>query len=152
MQFIADNMLGRLAKYLRIMGFDTLYPPRRDAHHRFATNLPNRKFLTRNSKYRQNAADSKALYINTETLSEQLRLVVNTLHLSIDSKRFFSRCLICNARLLSIPKEAARESVPPKSYSSHSDFVKCPQCGKIYWQGSHYQRMLATLHQIFPEL
>ena len=149
MKFLVDSMLGRLAKWLRILGYDTLYFSSLDDNDlvRMAR-AEGRMVLTRDREMvRRRGIDS--LLIESDNFKEQVRQVLHDLNLKQDSS--FSRCPVCNTSLQNIAKEAVREKVPPYVFKTQKRFSLCPQCDKIYWRGTHWQRMKERLKRLEEE-
>jgi len=142
-------MLGRLAKWLRILGYDTLYFSSLDDNDlvRIAR-AEGRMVLTRDRMMlRRKGIDS--LLIESDDFREQIPQLLHDLHLNLD--RSFSRCPVCNSPLQSVAKEAVRKRVPPYVFRTQEQFSLCPQCGKIYWRGTHWQRMRERLKRLEEE-
>jgi uncharacterized protein with PIN domain len=139
MRFIADAMLGTLAKWLRIMGYDTHFDPNLDDHQlvRLAR-AQDRVLLTRDRELARRRGLC-VLLITSEHLDAQVGQVLADLNLEPD--RSFSRCPICNALLAEIDRETARSRVPAYVAQTHKMFKSCPACQRVYWRGSHWQRM-----------
>ena len=149
MRFLVDSMLGRLAKWLRILGYDTLYFSSLDDNDlvRIAR-AEGRMVLTRDRlMVRRRGIDS--LFIESDDFMEQIRQLFHDLNLKLD--RSFSRCPVCNSPLQGVAKEAVRERVPPYVFRTQERFSLCPQCGKIYWRGTHWQRMRERLKRLEEE-
>lgn len=153
MKFIADNMLGKLAKYLRMMGYDTLFPAPQCA--KDLINLSkdeNRVILTRDSILIRDFKPENCLFIKSQCFSDQLIQVIKTYNLEINSDRFFTLCLICNKPLIDISKDEIKEKVPEKVYLSYKNFRQCTSCSRVYWRGGHTQRMERKLNTIISDL
>ena len=148
MKFVVDNMLGKLAHFLRILGYDTIYPPQRASDNRLQLDLPDRILLTRNTRYKRQHPNHKVIFIPTENIQQQLTFLINELPIEIKSEKLFSRCLDCNVPVTPIPKSEAHDKVPEKSYNFYTDFSRCPNCDKIYWRGTHTERILRMLKTI----
>lgn len=133
--FDVDGMLGRLAKWLRILGFDTAYPCRKPAEDRY--------FVTANKR----ARDPRAIVVEGAEPLEQLRQVLDATQAVPDPDLFLSRCLLCNVRVREIPNDDLRDRVPPGICAAISAFHECPRCGRIYWEGSHADRIRLRLRQ-----
>jgi hypothetical protein len=139
--FLADCMLGRLAKWLRILGYDTLYL--KDISDVMLIRLArqeNRVLLTRDTRLRS-ITNLQIIYIAHDHLAEQLIQVLKTLNLKPQPPLIFSRCLVCNTRLKNISRSKIRSNIPPYVYLRHRHFGQCPSCGRYYWMGTHYQKM-----------
>ena len=146
MRFIADAMLGTLAKWLRILGYDTQFDPDLDDHQlvRIAR-AQDRVLLTRDRELAQRRGLC-VLLVTSEQLDAQIGQVLAELKLT--PNRSFSRCPVCNEPLAEMDREMARSLVPPYVARTHKVFKSCPSCQRIYWRGSHWQRMDDQLAQI----
>lgn len=138
-------MLGRLAKWLRILGYDTLYVPSLDDGKlaRIAR-AEGRVLLTRDTQLIKRRG-IESLFIYSDDFLEQLRQVVGDLNLNVDNS--FTRCPVCNQVLRGIDREDVRERVPPYVFKNQERFSLCPDCGKIYWRGTHWERMRRLLEE-----
>jgi uncharacterized protein with PIN domain len=144
--FLADGMLGTLAKWLRIMGYDTVYDTRLDdnALVRLAR-AEGRILLTRDTDLLQRKG-TRCLFIASEVLEEQLLQVLQTFGLHVD--RPFSRCPVCNSPLEDVAKYEAWGQVPPFVFQTQERFSLCPECNRFYWRGTHWQKMLARVERL----
>ena len=143
-------MLGRLARWLRTLGFDTLYAP---APHdpelvRIAA-AEDRVLLTRDRHLVEHLRPRRALLITRDAPLAQLRQVVDACRLSPPA-RLFSRCLVCNGALRPATPDEAATLVPEASRGLPGPVQRCPDCGRVYWQGSHTRRMRETLAATLP--
>jgi uncharacterized protein with PIN domain len=143
MKFIADAMLGRLAKWLRILGYDTAYSPHRDDNQlvRLAR-AEGRLLLTRDRELARRRG-LQCLLIESDHLEEQLGQVLA--ELALTGEHSFSRCPVCNTPLQKVEKPKLEGRVPPHIFRTHQDFSLCPNCDKIYWPGTHWARMQEKL-------
>ena len=146
--FICDSMLGRLAKNLRMLGFDALYD--RDAGLKAlldAAEQQRRILLTRRTALLKKKPVQAAphIFIRSNDPAVQLREVIAACDLTATDTAPFSVCLRCNARLAAISKQAALGHVPEYVFATVAEFTACPQCGRIYWKGTHYARMTEEL-------
>jgi uncharacterized protein with PIN domain len=143
MRFIADAMLGRLARWMRLLGFDTLYLPDISDRMLLKTARQQERFiLTRDSHFLRADIDN-CLHIKSDHVAEQLLQVMQDLGLTPLSD---ARCAVCNGRLEHVrEKTSVRDSVPEHVYMSLNRFQRCTQCEKIYWQGSHYRNFMDTV-------
>jgi uncharacterized protein with PIN domain len=141
-RFMADVMLGRLARWLRVLGYDTLYTRKCiDSLHIVQAYREDRIILTRNSKIYKKIGPERALFINFDNFRKQIGEVIDTLNLNFDSNVFLSRCLECNLLLIPLPREEAQTKVPPYVFQTIEEFKTCPQCSKIFWSGTHIEEM-----------
>jgi uncharacterized protein with PIN domain len=146
MKFAADSMLGRLAKWLRVLGYDTHY---RGYYGPAVINQLAREGRCLLSRQRKTVdLDHNAVLINSNHVGEQLDELKKKLHLSPDRSQWFTRCLICNVLLRKAQKDKARENVPEYIFYQNVSGIRfCPSCGRYYWSGSHRQRMVKQLEQ-----
>jgi uncharacterized protein len=131
--FDVDGMLGRLAKWLRILGFDAAYP-------RISSTI-GRYFVTTKDRI----SGGKTIVVSGDDPMEQLKQVLTAIHVRPDQSLFFSRCLICNVPVVEIPKADVSGRVPEEILGSRSEFHECPQCRRVYWEGSHLGRIVRRL-------
>ncbi len=147
MRFVADDMLGRLAKWLRLLGYDVLYPaPARDAHLLRLAQAEGRVLLTRDRGLAERCSGGKVL-VKSEDPWKQLRQVIDELGLDVN-RGFLTRCAVCNEPIEAVPKEDVKDFVPPYVFRTHERFARCPVCGRVYWEGSHVERMRRKLAEI----
>ena len=150
-RFAADAMLGRLARWLRVLGFDTTYDAvladpelvRRAA-------AEDRVLLTRDRHLLRELRPAAAVEIRADNPLEQLRDVVATLALPAPAE-LFTRCLLCNAELSApLPEAEAMALLPADFREMPGPVRRCLACGKLYWHGSHVRRMRAALERALP--
>jgi uncharacterized protein with PIN domain len=149
-KFIVDGMLGKLTRWLRMLGQDVKYSTQlEDAELIALAEKEHRVLLTRDSELykRAIAKDVEAFYVEGRTEAEKLAELAERFGfpLTIDLKR--SRCPICNTRILLTPKEQLAGKVEKNTVTYYSEFWKCPNCGNIYWQGAHWKGITATLEE-----
>ena len=146
MKFLADNMLGRLATWLRLLGYDTAYLPDADDHELArVARAEDRLLLTRDVELTRRRG-VRHLLIESERTNEQLVQVSHALHLT--ARAAFSRCAECNIVLESASKEQVREQVPPFVFQTQDRFLRCRRCGKVYWRGTHWARIVAQIEDL----
>ena len=151
MKFIVDWLLCKLAKWLKILGFDTLYISKiEDENFITLAAREARIILTRDTGLIQKSGQMKHLFISSENWQEQLQQVLAAFDLW-DRVKPNSRCLECNVELKSLSRQSAKNLVAPFIYENARSFAICPQCGRVYWQGSHYQEMEAKIQEILSE-
>ena len=146
-KFIADTMLGRLAKWLRILGYDTLYPGQ-ESDQRLARIAAeeDRILLTRDTGLASRKGFRKLL-VHSNYLTEQLIEVIEAFDLRTKD-RDPSLCLLCNRPLREMEKDAVRDKVPPYVFQTQSCFYHCIECGKIYWAGTHLDHIRKELEKL----
>ena len=148
LKFIADAMLGRLARWLRILGHDVVYDSSISDNDLIARAIrEHRIILTMDRKLTERESAKNSLLIKSPSYKEQLKQVIT--HYNIDYKSgIFTRCLVCNNLLEPIEKEKIKDRIPPYVYSTQDEFDICQQCGRIYWSGTHRVKMLKMLDEI----
>ncbi len=148
LKFILDVHLGRLAKYLRLCGFDTLFSSFFEDREIIETaRLEDRAIITRDRLLLKAAGGTEGYLVKSQYHDEQLREVFERFDLK-NRVRLFSRCISCNSLLEEVKKEEIADRLLADTRRYFSSFRRCPQCDRIYWEGSHYDNMkksLATL-------
>lgn len=155
LRFLADANVGRLARWLRVLGFDAAYEPRLADPLIVARALAeDRVLLTRDDAMvrRRVVAGGRvrSVLLEDDRVSEQLRQVVRELELQsgLLGKRALTRCLECNVALEPREKGQVLDRLPPHVRATHDRFSQCPSCQRVYWPGTHWDRMrrrIATL-------
>jgi uncharacterized protein len=145
--FAADRMLGKLAKWLRIMGQDVIYGPHLSGYGLIrAARAEQRLILTRDRSLKKKHPPD-FLLIESDHYREQLRQVARVCGLDLTAKAL-TRCMECNTLLVPRAKDSVEKLVPPYVFSTQDKFFFCPQCRRVYWPGTHHERMLAELERI----
>jgi uncharacterized protein with PIN domain len=149
-KFIADGMLGKLTRWLRMLGQDVTYSTQlEDAELMATAEKENRVLLTRDSELYQRAIskDIDAFYVEGRTEAEKLAELAERFDfpLTIDLAR--SRCPRCNGRIRLTPKEQLAGKVEKNAFIYYNEFWKCSTCGRVYWQGAHWDGIRATLEE-----
>ena len=139
--FLLDGMLGSLARWLRIMGYDSVY--RKDlADGDMLNMLGERSLLTRDKQLAQRAGP-RGFYLESDDLDLQLSAVAERFGLRPDPER--TRCTACNGELEKAAKDEIRDEVGEGTWNGHQDFWRCRECGKVYWQGAHWKNIRRRL-------
>jgi len=150
-RFLADAMVGKLARWLRILGYDTLYFKEIDNDRLLElARSEGRWLITRDARLIGRRRVLSHTLIHDDRPEQQLQQIVRELHLS-PSAGLLTRCIECNAALESIPKEQARPAVPPYVFRTQEHFSRCPNCGRIYWKGTHEERIRKKLKELFED-
>ena len=145
--FLVDHMLIKLGKYLRILGHDAVWiPGERSLDLVARANREGRVFLTRNARLRhQEPRAARSVLISSDDPVIQLREVVHALHLQPEAL-LFTRCIRCNLPLEKVSDKAAIEDrVHPNVYECYRSFYRCPDCGTVFWKGSHVRNTCRKL-------
>jgi hypothetical protein len=149
MKFIVTQELGRLAKWLRILGCDTLYFESGNRSSLIITALrEERIILTRDLRVGRHPG-MKMVTIKSDFIKDQLKQVLEELGIHPIEEEMFSRCVICNERLAEIEKQKVKDRVPEYVFQTQDNFVTCPSCSRIYWQGTHWGNVSKMLGEIF---
>ena len=141
MKFVVDCMLGKLAKWLKILGFDALFFSKieDDALLDIAAD-ENRVLLTRDTRLIEKSKRVKLLFIESENWRTQVEQVLDEFDLWRDVKPN-SRCIECNVRIKDLPREKAKNLVTPFVFENADTFALCPDCGRVFWRGTHLKDM-----------
>jgi uncharacterized protein with PIN domain len=141
-RFIADEMVGKLARLMRMLGFDTIYHKEISDSRLIEISLSEKRtILTRDTRLVERVLVKDYVLIESGDPEIQLQELLKELHLAPDREKFLTRCLECNSILVDIEKEEIRGRVWPYTYATHDKFKICPVCGKIYWEGDHVKAM-----------
>ena len=148
-RFIVDHNVGKLAKWLRMMGYDTLFFNGSDDSAMIAAALAEgRVILTRGTgivkRRLVTSGKLKAVLLTSDEPVLQMKQVIAALKLDICFKPF-SICLECNRTLVERSREEVRERVPPYVFKTRNQYMECPACHRIYWRGTHWQAMKRKL-------
>jgi len=150
MKFLCDQMLGTLAKWLRIFGFDTFYANAEisDEDLLQVAKKENRIVITRDKQLIRigRKEDLQVIGVTSTDIDEQLRHVL--IDVKIDETAVLSRCSLCNTVLDKINKNAVKDKVPERVFNNNDTFWFCPKCNKIYWMGSHYDKMIKKINMV----
>ena len=132
LKFAADAALGRLSKWLRIMGYDCIYP----AVVKEQNFDDERMFLTRSTDVK----GTGIVFIGCNDIKDQIEFLIRLLPI-MENIQPFSRCVVCNTALKGIKKKEVLGDVPDHIYRTHDDFKFCSNCRKVFWPGTHKERM-----------
>lgn len=150
-KFILDVHLGKLARLLRMLGFDTLYRNDYEDSEIIETAVrENRIILTRDIGILKNSAVTHGYWLRSTESEEQIIEVLD--HFDLYSQiQPFHRCLTCNGLIGRVDKDDIRDELPPKIAEFFNEFYQCQECEKIYWKGSHYQKMESKIKKILEQ-
>jgi uncharacterized protein with PIN domain len=144
-KFAADRMLARVARWLRMLGADTIFDQRLDGAAMLkAARSEGRIMLTRDKRLKT-APD--VLYLDSNDFREQLRRIMARYPIDV-VQNAFSRCARCNTLLIEVDREVVRRRVPPFVYANNERFSACPGCSHLYWNGTHRERIIREVREI----
>ena len=148
-RFAVDAMLGRLARWLRVLGLDASYEADvADADLVRRAYDEDRWILTRDRALPVEWRVPRIHLVASEAPLEQLAEVVRAFALDPGQLALFARCTRCNAPLAEVSREQAAGAVPPRILQATARFHRCPGCGRVYWEGTHVDRMRRTLERL----
>lgn len=148
LRFVLDVHLGRLAAYLRMLGFDSTYDnAASDPELARISSAQQRILLTRDRGLLKRSAVTRGYWVRQTGGRRQAAEVVGRFDLA-RSFRPFTRCMACNAILQMVAKEEVRPLLPPRAAASHDEFLRCPRCARVFWKGSHYRRMQGWIGEL----
>lgn len=143
-------MLGTLAKWLRIYGFDTSYANSDIDDNKILklSKKENRILLTRdiNLTNRARRENIKTIKITSTEIDKQIKTALDSKLINRD--KILSRCIICNSIVKEIKKDDVKEKVPKRIFENINKYWFCPKCNKIYWKGSHYENMIEKIKNL----
>jgi uncharacterized protein with PIN domain len=151
-RFVLDTHLGKLAAYLRMLGFDSLYRNDcQDAELAQISASQQRTLLSRDRGLLKRSAVTRGYLVREAQPQRQLIEVLCRFELS-GSIAPFRRCLHCNALLQGVSKDLISDRLPPRTRKHYEEFHACPDCNRLYWKGSHYQRMAGLIERVIDSL
>lgn len=154
-KFLADSMLGKLSRWLRMLGHDILYSTElNDSELLEVAKKESRILLTKDLALYQRAVVKSidAYYVRGEKESDHLAKLAQQYNftLTVDMER--SYCPICNTKLKTTPKEQLTSELKKNTLTYYNQFWKCPNCGQVYWQGAHWKQIINTLNEAQKKL
>ena len=148
MKFLTDRNLGKLTKWLRILGYDTAcYTGNIDRNFLRKGVTEGRIVLTRRRDMSRRNFLGRMFIVCSDRVSDQLSEVIEEFFLKFDPEKFLTICLTCNEKLEKISKADVESHVPPYVFQTRNNFRLCPRCKKIFWPGTHKDNALLYLRQ-----
>jgi uncharacterized protein with PIN domain len=150
LRFITDGMLGKLSRWLRMLGHDVNYFRSADDERLIEMAISEKRvLLTRDRKLFQQAVTRRLEAVLVEATDEAGKLadLARRFGFKLEIDLSISRCPKCNASIESVSKEAVVDQIPEATSVYYDDFWKCPRCGQVYWQGAHWKRIEKTLEK-----
>jgi len=148
MKFIVDSMLGKLARRLRLMGYDTYYDAKAADHDILKISNDEDRFIVTRDTQMAKIHGAKIFLIKSTDLNEQLKELSELAKIRFDNRQSFSRCAECNSPVKEVSKEEIKKIVPEFVYKTLNKFSYCAKCKKAYWQGTHYEKLVKELKSI----
>jgi uncharacterized protein with PIN domain len=151
MKFIVDCMLGKLAKWLKILGFDALFFNKIEDDDLLSKARKERRILlTRDTGLIEKAKDVETLFLESEEWRDQVKQVLDKFSLW-ERVNPHTRCIDCNVKLKDLPKKNAKNLVTPFVYKRADSFALCPGCGRVFWRGTHFKDMEFKIEELLKE-
>ena len=152
LRFLVDHMLGKLVKYLRMLGVDTVYFTQTDVSTLIEKAYQEKRIiLSRNTKLKHIDGFPDFVFINDDQPDKQLSEVLKHFKIHISHDQLFTRCLTCNQKLIVGNHEDVKGKVPPYILGIHKEFSLCPQCKKVYWEGTHLKKMKEIIWEVLEK-
>ncbi len=148
-RFVADVMLGRLARWLRLLGCDVFYDRHGEDSPLLARAISEQRILLTRDNELASRARGSGYFVESQEIREQLAEVITKF--DIEPVLYGGRCSECNGAVVDVPKETVRSEVPGYTFLTHERFRRCSNCGRIYWEGSHRELAIAELKAILPD-
>jgi uncharacterized protein with PIN domain len=148
MKFAADRTLGKLAKWLRILGYDTLYCRTLSDDKFFELVNEDRVLLSRNTRILNKLSSDRLIFVEGNDPKMQLQDLIRRLCLKPDQDKFFSRCIVCNGLIDAVTPLSVIGKVPDHIWTGHDRFSQCKSCRRIYWRGSHLEHSLREIRRV----
>ncbi len=153
--FLADSMLGKLSRWLRMLGHDVTYNVKLDDSELLElAKKENRVLLTKDLElyHRAIARDIDAYFVEGKSESERLAEIAKRYRLALTLDMEKSHCPVCNTKLVSTPKEQLANELQKNTLTYYDRFWKCPNCGQVYWQGAHWKQISYTISEAQSKL
>jgi uncharacterized protein len=155
LQFITDGMLGKLTRWLRMLGHDVHYYRAEDDKKLIEiAKFENRVLLTRDLELYQRAVTQRveAVFVDAKDEAEKLADLANRFGFKLEIDMSVSRCPKCNDLIKAVSKEAVVNQIPESTSTYYDEFWRCPMCGQVYWRGAHWKRIEQTLNKANSKL
>jgi len=149
LKFLVDHMLGKLVKYLRMLGVDTVYFTQTDVSMLIEKAYQEKRIiLSRNTKLKHIDGLTNFVFINDDQPDKQLSEVLKYFKIRVSHDQLFTRCLTCNQKLIVDNHEDVKGKVPSYILGIHKEFSLCTQCKKVYWKGTHLKKMKEIIWKV----
>ena len=152
MKFLLTKEVGKLARWLRILGYDAVYYREDNTSRALLSALRESRVIITRNKVFFDKVSVKSVYLTQEKIKDQLGNVIRQLDLKIDEGMIFTRCVLCNEDLGKIKKEEVKHRVPEYVFKTQDKFMECRVCQRIYWPGSHWENIRRYVQEIAHEI
>jgi uncharacterized protein with PIN domain len=150
-KFLTDATLDRLAKWLRLLGYDTaVFQNEAGRQMLRQADKEGRIVLTRRGDMIERQFSGSLFLIKSVDIGNQLNDVIGKYSLQIDRQKMFGICLVCNEKLNQVSREDVRDLVPPYVFENCNNYNQCPSCNKIYWMGTHQRNSFEFMKKHIP--
>jgi uncharacterized protein with PIN domain len=150
-KFIVTNELGKLAKWARMLGYDTVYYKKTDPSEIIITALKDERILLTRSSSLTKHRGVNIINITHDHVEEQVNELAQSLGLTFKEEDIFQRCIECNQPLEKIEKSEAKGKVPERVYEENDEFKICEGCNKLFWKGTHWKMVKGFLQRVSSE-
>ncbi|RKY42149.1 MAG: hypothetical protein DRP85_03810 [Candidatus Makaraimicrobium thalassicum] len=147
-RFIVTRELGKLAKWLRILGYDSIYYEKKQISGLIIQALREKRILLTRSPVLAKYTGIRVIIVRHDHVEDQIEQVTKEMPLPLKDEDLFQRCVECNTPLEDIAKEEAGAKVPEYVFRTQEVFKRCPQCGKIFWKGTHWDMVEKALDKV----
>ena len=148
MKLLLTAELGRLVKWLRILGLDTAYFRGQNTSSLIIESLRQERIIVTRNRHLPKPTGARIVVIKADKLKEELAATLKILQIKPVSGMMFTRCILCNEPLVAAEKEKVKDRVPAYVFATQEKFVTCPACSRIYWQGTHWGNVEKLLKEI----
>ena len=146
--FIATGELGKLAKWIRVLGYDCVYHGRGKESDLIMRALRDRRVLLTRTGRLTRYRGLRVIVVRKDNVEDRIEQVVEELGLPVDAEELFRRCVKCNSVLSDVKKRDLKGKVPEYVFDTQNEFRQCPQCGKIFWKGTHWDNVERKFKQL----
>ncbi len=146
MKLILTRELGRLTRWLRLLGLDAAYFDSDDMKELFVTAFNKKRIVVTKRKRISGTKSLKVIYIKSDTLKEQLNELKKKIPFKTGS--LFTRCADCNEKVFKVERAPIRGLVPKYVFKTQKKFYQCPSCARIFWRATHWDRAEEFLHEV----
>ncbi|MFC1667420.1 Mut7-C RNAse domain-containing protein [Candidatus Omnitrophota bacterium] len=148
MKFILTKELGRLVRWLRLFGYDTLYFDSDDMNGLFVIAFNESRIIVTKRKTMPPSQNVEIVHVKSDLLKKQFNELKKKLRLALGGKGFFTRCADCNKEVFRIKKSSVKSLVPPYVFKTQKNFFQCPGCAKIFWKATHWTRAKEHMNEV----